>query len=127
MENYKKSSGNSQSYDTITKINCEDKLLNNPKDIANAFNKFYTQIVSNSNIKHSDMCRASLLLRNIKPDNIIQMETIPVSEAEVKAIIMSLKPKTSTGYDGIPSKILKHCVHSVSKPLTYIYIYIIVH
>jgi hypothetical protein len=40
MENYKKkNSGNSQSYDTITKINCRDKILNNPKDIANTFNK----------------------------------------------------------------------------------------
>jgi len=44
------------------------------------------------------MYKASLLLRNIKPDNIVQMETIliPVSEAEVKTIIMSLKPKNST-------------------------------
>jgi putative lipase involved disintegration of autophagic bodies len=48
------------------------------------------------------------------------METIPVSEAEVKTIIMSLKPKNSTAYDGIPNKILKCCVHSISKPLTYI-------
>jgi hypothetical protein len=44
---YKKNSSNSQAYDTITKINCGDKLLNNPKDIANAFNKFYTQITTN--------------------------------------------------------------------------------
>jgi hypothetical protein len=49
------------------------------------------------------------------------MEIIPVSEAEVKTIIMSLKPKNSTGYDGIPNKILNHCVHSISKPLTYIF------
>ena len=49
------------------------------------------------------------------------METIPDSEAEVKTIIMSLKPKISTGCDGIPNKILKYCVQSISKPLTYIY------
>jgi putative lipase involved disintegration of autophagic bodies len=48
------------------------------------------------------------------------METILVLEAEVKTIIMSLKPKNTTGYDGIPSKILKYCVHFISKPLTYI-------
>ena len=48
------------------------------------------------------------------------MEIIPVSEAEVKTIIMSPKPKNSTGYDGIPNKILKHCVHFITKPLTYI-------
>jgi len=69
------------------------------------------------------MYKASLLLRNIKPDNIVQMETIliPVSEAEVKTIIMSLKPKNSTWYDRIPNKILKYSLHSVSKWLTYIY------
>jgi len=39
------------------------------------------------------------------------MEIIPVSEAEVKTIIMSLKPKNSTGYNRITNKILKHCVH----------------
>jgi hypothetical protein len=78
---------------TITKINCGDKLLNNPKDIANAFNEFYTQIVTNSNNKHSDMHKTLPLLKNIKLDNIAQMEIIPVSEVEVKTIIMSLKPK----------------------------------
>jgi len=67
------------------------------------------------------MHKASTLLRNIKLDNTVQMKIIPVSEAEVKTIIMSLRPKNSTGYDGIPNKILKHCVHSISKPLTFVY------
>jgi hypothetical protein len=49
------------------------------------------------------------------------LETIPVSEAEVKTIIMPPKPKNSTGYDGIPNRILKYYVHFISKPLTYIY------
>ena len=38
----RKNSGNSQAYDTITKINCSNKLLNNTKDTANGFNTFYT-------------------------------------------------------------------------------------
>jgi len=42
------------------------------------------------------MYKASSLLRNIKPDNIVQIKTILVSEAEVKIIIISLKPKNST-------------------------------
>ena len=49
------------------------------------------------------------------------MEIIPVLEVGVKTIIMSLKPKNSTGYGGIPNKILKHCVRSISKLLTYRY------
>jgi hypothetical protein len=80
-------------------------------------------MVTNSNIKHIDIHKASTLLRNIKHDNIVQMKIIQISEAEVKTIIMSLKPKNSTGYEGIPNKILKHCVPSISKPLTYIYNY----
>jgi len=51
------------------------------------------------------------------------MEIIPVFESEVKTIILSLKPKNSTGYDRIPNKILKYCSHSISKPLTYTRIY----
>ena len=50
------------------------------------------------------MYKASSLLRNIKLDNIVQMETIPVSEVEVKTIIMSLKAKYPTEYHGIPNK-----------------------
>jgi hypothetical protein len=49
------------------------------------------------------------------------VEIIPVSEVEVRTIIMSLKPRSSIGYDGIPNKILKYCGHCISKPLTYIY------
>jgi len=64
--------------------------------------------------------KASSLLRNIKLDNIVKKEIIPVSEVEIKTIIMSLRPKNSTGYNGIPNKILKYCGHSISKPLTYI-------
>jgi hypothetical protein len=124
MENYKKKSGNSQSYDIITKINCDDKLLSKTKDIANAFNKFYAQIVKNANTKHGDMYKASLLLRNIKLDNTVQMETILVSVVEVKTTIKSLKSKNSTGYDGISNKIPKYCIHTISKPLIFIYIYI---
>ena len=48
------------------------------------------------------------------------MVTIPVSEAEVMSIRRSLKPKGTSGYDGISSNILKQCVHTVIKPLTYI-------
>jgi hypothetical protein len=33
---------------------------------------------------------------------------------------MSLKPQNSTGYVGIPNKILKYYIHTISKPLAYI-------
>ena len=49
------------------------------------------------------------------------MEIIPDIEAQIKITIMSLKSKNSTGYDEISNRILKHCVKSVSKPLTHIF------
>jgi hypothetical protein len=49
------------------------------------------------------------------------MEIIAVTEAEIKITVMSLKSKNSTGYDGISKRILKHCVKSISKPLTHIF------
>ena len=67
------------------------------------------------------MRKASTLLNSFKLRHIVQMKTIPVSETEVISIIKSLKSKNTTGYDGISNKILKHCAHIISKPLTYIY------
>jgi hypothetical protein len=54
----KKNSGNSQSQDRLIKINCSDKLLQNTKEIADAFNKSYTQTVTNLTVKHSDICKS---------------------------------------------------------------------
>jgi len=70
-------------------------------------------------IKHSDEKKASMMLNNLKLDNIEPMVTIPVTEAEVRSIIKSLKSKGTSGYDGISSKILKQCASTVIKPLIY--------
>lgn len=49
MEDYKNNSGNSQSCDTVIKINPEKVMLSDNKEIANAFNKFYIQVAKNLN------------------------------------------------------------------------------
>jgi hypothetical protein len=95
--------------------------LENPKETANAFNKYYTNIITNLNIKYSDTCKSLKLLNNLKLGNIVEVEIIPVSEAEVINIIKSLKSKNAAGYNGISSKILKQCAHKTIKPLTHIY------
>jgi hypothetical protein len=48
---------------------------------------------------------------------------IPITEAEIKSITSSLKPKNSSGYDEISSKIIKSCASTISLPLSYIYNY----
>jgi len=44
----------------------------------------------------------------------------PVTEGEIRGIINSMKPKNSSGYDGMSTKILKLCGSQISKPLAFI-------
>jgi hypothetical protein len=88
--------------------------LENPEEIANAFNNYYIKITTKLNNK------ASMMLNNLKLDDIEPIVTIPVSEVEVRSIIKSIKSKGTSGYEGISSKILKQCASTVIKPLTYI-------
>jgi hypothetical protein len=39
---------------------------------------------------------------------------------EIENIIMSLKSSNSSGYDEVPTKLLKLCSHFISSPLNYI-------
>ena len=102
----------------ITKTNYEGQALTTINETANAFNQYYTKVVTNINTRQNDPHKASLLLGNKKDDNITQMKIIPVTETEIKTIIRPLKSKSSTGYDGISNTVLKHCIHFISKPLT---------
>jgi hypothetical protein len=49
-----------------------------------------------------------------------RLKIIQITEAEIKSVIRSLKPKNSSGYGEINSKILKTCASDISHPLTFI-------
>jgi hypothetical protein len=66
---------------------------------------YYINITNKLNNKHSDGKKASTMLKNLKLNDIKPMVTIPVSEAEVRDIIKSLKSKVTSGYDGISAKL----------------------
>jgi uncharacterized protein YajQ (UPF0234 family) len=51
---------------------------------------------------------------------ISEMKVIPTTEFEIKSIIKLLKSKTSTRYYGISSRIIKHCMNAVSRPINHI-------
>ena len=60
------------------------------------------------------------LLKKHYPYAFPPMQTIPVTEGEIRGIISSMKPKNSSGYDGISTKILKLSGSQISKPLAFI-------
>jgi hypothetical protein len=87
-------SGITPHLDIIDSLNCGKILLKNPKDIAHAFNKHYSNISVSLGIKHTNMGDALLFLHNSNLNTIIQMEVTPVSELEVVNVLHSLNLKT---------------------------------
>jgi hypothetical protein len=71
------------------------------------------------NIDHPKIDDALKLLKETYTGSITEMKVIPVTEIEISKI-RSLKNKNSTGYDEVPSKILKYCTSEISKPFSYI-------
>ena len=86
--------------------------------IATAFNNFYTQIgkSTSENVPRVDKHFTSYL--NHAQVNSIFIE--PVDENYVLDIVSKLKPKMSSGYDNIPTKLLKQTIHPILTPLTHI-------
>jgi len=64
-----------------------------------------------------------LFLKASFPGIIPTINIIPIIEVEIKGITSSLKPKSSSGYDEITSKIIKSCGSLISIALSCIYIY----
>jgi hypothetical protein len=88
--------------------------------VANAFNTFFLTITAKLNIQQVEKGNSVSFLEDSFSGNFPSMKTIPITEAEIKSVIHSLKPKKSSGYDEIPvSKILKACASLISHPLSY--------
>ena len=92
-----------------------------PSHVAVAFNNHFLNITESLNIHITKDSDPISLLKKSHPSVIPPMQTIPISEGEIKSIMNSLKSKNSSGYDGIPTKILKLCRNQVSKPLAFIF------
>jgi hypothetical protein len=87
---------------------------------AGAFNNYFLNITENLNVQSVKNNSPISFLRDSYPSGFPPMNIIPVTEAEIKIIINSLKAKDSSGYEEISSKILKLCGTQLSKPLSYV-------
>jgi len=61
--------------------------------VTNAFNNFYPTTSEKLNRYKSEKKDAILFLKDTFPGNFPNINIIPVTEAEIKGIISSLKPK----------------------------------
>lgn len=99
--------------DSITLEN--GTIINDKKEIANSFNKYFTEVGENlarniPDINYSDSTQSL--------ENSIYLE--PTNEKEILTIIENLKCKKSPGIDGIRSETLKEIKLEIIKPLSFL-------
>lgn len=101
----------------IKKIKVSDQFIQNPLDIAEAFNNFYideVHTVSERNLKTTESCTKNIPNRE---KSVFLSNTEP---RDIYKIIMNLKNTNSTGYDKICTKVIKYVATIISPVLSYI-------
>ena len=103
----------------LTKIKFNNELIEDPVNIANVFNNYFSSIGEN-------------LARDIPPSNKQfvdfldqpnpnSMFLLPTNRNEIISIVSKLHNKKSSGYDGFNSFILKKIILSIVDPLVHIF------
>jgi hypothetical protein len=95
--------------------------------MANEFNKYFSTITKSINIKQNkpspyivgNITHLYYLTQSFK-NLFANINLKSVSTNEIKNIIKSLKPKNSSGYDGISTKLLKISSPFITSHLTHI-------
>jgi hypothetical protein len=93
-----------------------DGVEQSPEQAVEGFNNYFLNITENLNI-HIPQDDNPI---SYYPSKFPTLQIVPITEAEIRSIISSLKSNNSFGYDEISTKILKLCRNQISRPLNYI-------
>lgn len=99
---------------TIDCIRNNDVLINNPNDIANILNEYFTN--HNKNLENFNEITYKPMTQTITNSFFLT----PVDVSEIKKIVKKLKSKMSTGHDNIQMTLIKSGIEFIAEPLTYI-------
>lgn len=90
-------------------------IVDNPTDIVNSFADFFVKSFSSSQQQHAcgDNCENSRINGNLSINSF--------SETEVLCALKRIKPKFTTGPDGIPAFILRDCADIFAYPLSILF------
>jgi hypothetical protein len=102
-----KETGKRQAPENITELHVGKKKVTTTREVVEVFNKYFINAAENLEMRNANKNEAMNLLDTLKFGNFPELRLIPMTEAEIKNILMLQKSKSSTGYDGISSKILK--------------------
>ena len=107
-----------RSHEPIKRVRIDDAHIQEPCEIAEAFNDFFVEI---------GPTLANKIPKPVKPFNHYLKERnsssfffVPVVEEEVQNIIIDLNTKKASGYDELNNFLLKNTVNEIISPLTHI-------
>ena len=103
----------------ITKLKFNNKMIEDPGDMANTFNSYFSTIGENlsQNIPKTNRHFSTFLSQPI-PNSIY---FVPTTKYEITDIVTALNNKHSAGSDGISNFILKGVISSIADPLEHIF------
>jgi hypothetical protein len=102
----------------ISKLKVNNTLIEDPTDIANKFNTFFTSIASEISSKINP-CNDNIF--HTVPDCEFVMSSIPITLTELTATLNALQSKKSTDLNDISMHLVKTCITSISTPLLHIF------
>ena len=107
------------------KVNIPDEIndengvkLSKPSDIADGFNNFYVNL--GPNLARNIQTNATDRLKLPPSNNSKSFFFFPTGSEEVTNLITSLKPKTSSGHDGVSPKLFKKIYKGIVSPFVHI-------
>ncbi|XP_055526921.1 uncharacterized protein LOC129719552 [Wyeomyia smithii] len=110
---------NSQRKETGLPSTLTDGLLEaeSTVDIADLFRSQFSSVFTNELLDPQDVAAAT---RNVPRLTASDLQIV-ITDDMVKAAGMDLKCSTGCGPDGIPSLVIKRCIHSLATPLTTVF------
>ena len=102
----------------INEIECERTTLYNPSEVAEKFNKYFSEIGPKlaKEIKHVDTSYKDYLIKTDKRFNFK-----PTNSSNVLKLLSKLCKSKATGLDNISAKLLRECPDLISNSLTTIF------
>jgi hypothetical protein len=95
MEYYEERGGKSTFTGTGSHLTMNDAKLKDATNVTNVFNNFFITITKKLYIQQLEKGVAISVLRDLFLWKLPQHKKIPITEAQIKSIIHSLKPKKS--------------------------------
>lgn len=99
-------------------FNINGKKVENSLDIANAFNTFFANLGPSLASKIPDTNNSQSFINFLNHPSPHNLKFEIVSEAEVSKAIDSINSKSSSGFDGLSTKLLKSIKNIILKPIT---------